>query len=322
MNLETARYQSCYLSDTGKVVSNSSDTLVPQATGDPSTEPFALSLEGESWPAPGRPAEVAERLMYRLHDAGDPSIALDGCNRLSFEPSISVTPDGSTASTPTGLTVDEHFPQESLTVPEGLAPSDAKGLSVTLPAGVTLNAAAADGLAACSMSEIALQSAEAPSCPDASKVATVKVKTPLLPDPLEGAAYLAAQEANPFGSLVAMYIYAEDPKAGVRAKVAGEVFEDPVTGQLTAHFERDPAFAGGSVAEQFLPQLPYEDVEPHFFGGSRAPLSTPAQCGGYTTTGTFNPWSGGAMTNRRRNSRSQQARTDPRVQARCLLCHR
>ncbi len=200
------------------------------------------------------------------------------------------------ASSPAGLKVDEHFPQALLMEPEGLAPSDAKGLSVTLPPGVTLNPAAADGLEACSLSEIALQTAEAPTCPDASKVATVKIKTPLLPDPLEGAAYLATQEANPFGSLVAMYIYAEDPKAGVRAKVAGEVLQNPETGQLTAHFERDPTFEGGSAAEQFLPQLPYEDVELEFFGGERAPLATPTQCGTYTTTGTFTPWSGNATT--------------------------
>ncbi len=161
-----------------------------------------------------------------------------------------------------------------------------------LPAGLALNPAASDGLEACSMGGIALKSAETSSCPDASKVATVRIKTPLLPDPLEGAAYLGAQEANPFGSLIAMYIYAEDSKAGVRAKVAGEIVQDPVSGQLTAHFERDPVFEGGSAAEQFLPRLPYEDVELHFFGGDRAPLSTPAQCGRYTTTGTFTPWSG------------------------------
>ncbi len=265
---------------------------LPTSCGGPSSEPLKFSVEGDSWSAPGKPSEVAEPLSYKLHDAGDPSIAVDGCNRLGFDPSISVIPDGSAASTPTGLKVDEHFPQETLTEPEGLAPSDAKGLSVTLPPGVTLNPAAADGLEACSMSEITLQGSEAPTCPNASKVATVKIKTPLLPEPLEGAAYLAAQEANPFGSLVAMYIYAEDPKAGVRAKVAGEVLQNPETGQLTAHFERDPTFEGGSAAEQFLPQLPYEDVELEFFGGERAPLATPAQCGTYTTTGTFTPWSG------------------------------
>ena len=133
-----------------------------------------------------------------------------------------------------------------------------KGLSVTLPEGVALNPAAADGLQACSQEEIGLQSPAPPSCPEAAKVATVKIKTPLLPNPLEGAAYLATQDANPFGSLVALYVYAEDPVSGVRAKAAGEVLENPVTGQLTAHFEGDPVFEddpryADEPEAQFLP---------------------------------------------------------------------
>ncbi|MFI5005342.1 MAG: hypothetical protein ACHQE6_10050, partial [Solirubrobacterales bacterium] len=199
-------------------------------------------------------------------------------------------------STPTGLTVDEHVPQETSLNPTGLGESYVKGLSVTLPAGVALNPAAADGLQACSMELIALQSPEPTGCPESAKIATAKIKTPLLANALEGAAYLATQNQNPFGSLVAMYINAEDPVSGIRAKAAGEVLEDPVTGQLTAHFEGDPVFQNdpryaGDVAAQFLPQTPFEDVELHFFGGDRAPLTTPQACGAYTTTGTFTPWS-------------------------------
>ena len=82
----------------------------------------------------------------------------------------------------------------------------------------------------------------------------------------------------------------------MRAKATGEVLENPATGQLTAHFEGDPLFENdprysGNLAAQFLPQTPFEDVELHFFGGDRAPLVTPTECGAYTTTGTFTPWS-------------------------------
>ena len=40
-----------------------------------------------------------------------------------------------------------------------------------------------------------------------------------------------------------------------------------MTGQLVATFKNTP-------------QLPFEDLNLHFFGGSRAPLGTPALCGG------------------------------------------
>jgi hypothetical protein len=225
----------------------------------------------------------------------------DGCNRLPFNPSVKVTPDGQAGSTPTGLTVDEHVSQLSTLAPEGLAESDVKGLSVTLPEGVALNPAGADGLQACSVEEIGLQSPEANTCPEASKVATAVIRTPLLSEPLEGAAYLATQDTNPFGSLVALYVYAENAKEGVRAKATGEVLENPVTGQLTSHFEGDPVFENdpafaGNVQAQYLPPVPFEDVELHFFGGDRAPLATPPLCGSYTTTGTFTPWSGNPTT--------------------------
>jgi hypothetical protein len=263
-------------------------TLPTECTG-----PVHTTVEADSWQEEGLFTAPFE---YTFKDNLGQPIGMDGCNQVPFTPSIKVTPDGQAGSTPTGLTVDEHVPQETSLNPEGLAEADVKGLSVTLPAGVALNPAAADGLQACSMELIALQNAEPPGCPEAAKVATAVVKTPLLAHPLEGAAYLATQDTNPFGSLVALYLFVEDPVSGVRAKAAGEVLEDPVTGQLTAHFEGDPLFENdprfaGNLAAQFLPQTPFEDVELHFFGGDRAPLVTPTECGAYTTTGTFTPWS-------------------------------
>jgi hypothetical protein len=262
------------------------------------TGPVHATVEGDSWEREGAFTPPFE---YTFLDNLGHTVGMDGCNQEPFTPSVKITPDGQAGSTPTGLTVDEHVPQESSLNPTGLSESAVKGLSVTLPEGVALNPAGADGLQACSIEGIGLQSPEATTCPEAAKVATAKVKTPLLSEPLEGAAYLATQSTNPFGSLVALYLYVENPVAGVRAKATGEVVENPVTGQLTAHFEGDPIFEqnpayANDVAAQFLPQVPFEDVELHFFGGDRAPLGTPAKCGSYTTTGTFTPWSGNATT--------------------------
>ncbi len=230
----------------------------------------------------------------------EPMAALDGCNHPPFEPSIGVAPDVSDGSTPTGLTVDVHLPQESVLHAKSVAESTLKETTVALPVGVTLNPGGADGLEACSEAQIGFTGIQAETgldlfteklpeplepghnfCPDASKIGTVKIKTPLLPNALEGAVYLAQQNANPFGSLIAMYIVAYDPVSGSLVKLPGQVVTDPVTGQIVSTFDHTP-------------QLPFEDLELHFFGGERAPLSTPSACGAYTTSAVFTPWTGEA----------------------------
>jgi hypothetical protein len=143
-------------------------------------------------------------------------------------------------------------------------------------------------------------------CADASKIGTVRIKTPLLEHELfggeqgvPGGIYLAAQEANPFGSLMAVYFVAEDPVSGVLLKLPGEVTlcksvgEDP----LNASGQPIPGVdcqALGQVVTTLenTPQDPFEEFEAHFFGGEKAPLTTPAYCGTYTTETSFVPWSG------------------------------
>jgi hypothetical protein len=254
-------------------------------------EPMQSSLEVDSWSHPGA---FTTPSVYTLEDASGP-LGIDGCGQVPFEASIKAAPDIEAASRPSGLSVDVHVPQETTLNPEGVSTSDVKDIQVTLPEGVTLNPSGANGLEACSESEVGYLGKEpgelearlfsselsSPFCPDASKIATAKITTPLLPHPLEGAVYLAAQNANPFGSLVAMYLVAEDKVSGVLVKLPGEVSLNGTTGQVTATFKNNP-------------QLPFEDAELSFFGGERAPLSTPSRCGTYTTTASFTPWSGNA----------------------------
>jgi hypothetical protein len=170
-----------------------------------------------------------------------------------------------------------------------------------LPAGIQLSPSGADGLQSCPNAQIGFtgvnpitngyEFTDAPAaCPDASKIATVAIKTPLLPNPLEGQVYLAAPQnfagalENPFGSLVAMYIVAEDPVSGTLVKLPGSVSTDASTGQIVATFDNTP-------------QLPFEQLELHFFGGARAPLSTPAGCGSYTVAASISPWSSAEAAN-------------------------
>jgi hypothetical protein len=234
------------------------------------------SIETDSWEHIGQFTAPKEYAFQ--NSAGEP-YGFDGCNRLNFEPSISVAPDGQQAATPTGLTVNVHVAQEGGLNPSGLEESAVKDTTVTLPAGVVLNPAGADGLSSCSLEQVGLERAAEQECPESAKVGTVEIHTPLLPHPLVGAAYLAAQDANPFGSLIALYLVVKDPYSGVIVKLAGQVTPDPVTGQLVSTFKETP-------------ELPFEDLALHFFGGSRAPLGAPALCGGYTTAASIGPWSG------------------------------
>ena len=129
-------------------------------------------------------------------------------------------------------------------------------------------------------------------CANASKIASVTIHSPLLPNPLTGFAYLAAQEANPFGSVVAMYLVAEDPVSGTLVKLPGKVELCQGAGEVIAGMTCQGL---GQIVSTFEddPQLPFEDAELHFFGGERAPLSSPTRCGAYTTQASFTPWTGG-----------------------------
>jgi hypothetical protein len=272
---------------------------------------FRSTLLADSWPYEERPSEPAKPATYELEQNGHP-LSIAGCNHLPFSPSITASPDVPDASTSTGLTTDVHVPQTAELNPEGLAESSVKDITVALPAGVAVNPAGADGLEGCSEhlvgyegeqefplepgvkqlafsprlpgsfgtegSEATLQPG-VNFCANASEIGTVNIKTPLLAHELTGAVYLATQNANPFGSLLAMYIVAEDPVSGTVVKLPGEVSLNGQTGQLTATFNNSP-------------ELPFEDAVLHFFGGERAPLATPSRCGAYTTTASFAPWSG------------------------------
>jgi hypothetical protein len=118
-----------------------------------------------------------------------------------------------------------------------------------------------------------------PTCPDGSKLGTAEIKTPVLDSPLVGTIYLAAQEENPFGSLLAIYLVVNDPLTGIVIKLPGEIQADPVTGQLTTVFDNSP-------------QLPFEDLVLEFRGGGpRSELATSEICGTSQTEGEWTPWS-------------------------------
>jgi len=211
--------------------------------------------------------------------------AITGCAALDFEPTIEVRPTSEVADSPTGLHVDLRVPQNE--DPDELATPDLRDAVVKLPAGFTLNPSSANGLEACTPAQFGLTTAvgvapihttPAPAaCPDAAKIGTVQIDTPLLDHPLPGGVYVAEPYQNPFGSLLAIYIAVADPESGVVIKLAGHVEIGP-NGQLTTTFAENP-------------QLPFDSFKLDFFGGDLAALKTPAVCGDFQTSATLTPWS-------------------------------
>ena len=112
-----------------------------------------MTITADSWEERG----VFKSGEGVLHEPGGGPLGMDGCNHLPFSPSISVAPDGQAASTPTGLTVGVHVPQQNTLNATGLAEADVKDTTVTLPAGVQFSPAAADGLLACSDEQIGFE---------------------------------------------------------------------------------------------------------------------------------------------------------------------
>lgn len=201
-------------------------------------------------------------------------VGADGCDSVPFDPSLNVQSSSQSSDSPTGISVDVNVPQPQN--PTGVAESNLKKAVVTLPEGTSINPAAADGLAGCTQAQIALSDTSDPSCPNASKIGSVQITSPLQPDPLQGSIYQATPDDNPFGSLLAIYIVAQG--GGVTVKLPGEIATDPATGQVTATIDN-------------APQLPFSQFSLSFSGGPRGALATPTTCGTKTTTAELSSWS-------------------------------
>ena len=267
--------------------------------------PQSVSIWANTWLDPDTTGEAS---FLTPGGSGAPA-GFGECAKLPFEPSITESdPTTERADSPTGLRFGLHVPQpegvvarEEGGVTVGAEPAaheaDLKDVTIAFPAGLAVNPSEADGLQACSEAQVGFTgfaeldpSSEpgartpqftpgAAECPEASKLGTVKVKTPLLGHELAGAIYLARQGENPFGSLLAVYIAIDDPVSGIIVKLPGEVRLDPTTGQISTVVNQDP-------------QVPFEDFHIELTEGARAPLTTPATCGEYGTTSLLSPWDG------------------------------
>jgi hypothetical protein len=201
---------------------------------------------------------------------------VSGCEAQPFEPSLEVTPATREAGQPSGYTVGIDVPQNM--DPDGVATAQVKDVSVTLPEGVAISPPSANGLDACTDAQFELHGDAPVACPDASKLGTLKIETPVLEEPVNGFAYLGSQLSDDpmSGQMYRLFLVAKAD--GVLVKLQGQVKADPNTGQLTTTFEDNP-------------QLPFERMELSLDDGARASLVNPG-CGTRTATARLTSWAG------------------------------
>nr|WP_246345631.1 hypothetical protein [Conexibacter arvalis] len=228
-----------------------------------------------------------------LFEAAD---GVDGCERLSFSPSLDLRPESPRAGvgSPYGVTIE--VPQSD--DPDGLATPAVRDVSVTLPKGVAVSPSSAHGLVGCTDAQAALGSLAQPACPAASKIGTVSIETPLLEGPLTGAIHLGQPKSMDAqtGEMLRTLLIASG--YGVTVKLEGKITPDPVTGRLRAVFADNP-------------QLPFSKLRLRFQGGDRAPLTNPQTCGTHTTSATITSWGGQSVTSDSSFEITQDANGDP-----------
>lgn len=259
--------------------------------------PLNAELEFNTFESPGVTNTATSTVYPRV----------TGCDELSFAPSIAVAPETGQADQPSGYAVDLRVPQAQ-NFGGDLGTPAVRGVSLTLPAGVSLSPAAAQGLASCAETgpggiNIEGPESEAPGlggmiypapgkCPAASEIADVEAQTPLLGEHLHGHLFVATPQCGGAGQpgcgpadaedgrLFGVYLEVAAPASGVIVKLAGHAHVNSATGQITVVFEDAPRF-------------PLSEVSVVTTGGPRAVLATPQGCGSGQASASIVAWAGG-----------------------------
>ncbi len=231
---------------------------------------FDASVEANSWEEP-----------LSTSSANTEIGPITECERVPFDPSIEVMPTTTSAESASGLSATVVVPQ-AWDNPISLATANLKDAVVTLPDGVTINPGAGSGLGACTPEEYAKESSSSlpgEGCPQESKIGSVEIETPILPDTdkIAGAVYVAAP-SDPLNSKLGLYVVAKDPARGIVVKVAGEVRLNELTGQIETRFLDNP-------------QQPFSRFVLKFRPGGTGPLVSPPACGAYSVQAALTPWS-------------------------------
>jgi hypothetical protein len=282
---------------------------------DCSAGPLSATMEVDSWQHPGK-YDSREAVAY-------PQVT--DCNMLQFQPSLSVQPETTQADEPSGYNFTVANPQSESPFTPGTP--ELKDATVTLPAGVSISPAAADGLRGCAetgpeginigsgetgVGGVDLHEEEATElgaghlggnnspyddglyhtspghCPAASTVGTVEVETPLLTSPLEGHVYVAQPRCGGNGQSPCS---AEDALNGNLFGIYLEAAGSGAVIKLSGSVSINPSTGQITASFRENPQIPFGAFRLHFTGGPRATLANPQTCGPATTAADLSAWS-------------------------------
>jgi hypothetical protein len=214
-----------------------------------------------------------------LEDAAtfETAVGADGCESVPFKPGLDVT-GGSATDSPEPATVDVQLPFNP--DPTKIQTSYLLKAVLTLPEGAGLNPSVANGLEPCTDAQFGQGTNDPIGCPESSKIGTVEVTSPALPETIGGTVYVGQPLSNnpSSGNQFRIFIHVTSAKFGVNVRLIGNVFPNPQTGQLTAVVDNNP-------------QAPFTSFKVHINGGPRGALTSPDTCGPHTTTASFHPWS-------------------------------
>jgi hypothetical protein len=211
-----------------------------------------------------------------------------GCG-LNFNPSFKLEGETSTSDKPDGITAVLTAEHPEISKPDSADLSTAK---VVLPEGMTMNPSAGAGLAGCTRKQIGIETRSNEECPPASKIGTVELEVPTLPQhSLSGPIFLGQPEGKPIeGPPYTIYLDAESARYGTKVRIEGTVTPNLTTGQL------ETTFKDTSQTPNNIPQAPFNEVKLHFNGGAFAPIANPLKCETGKVKSEFTPFSGSTIS--------------------------
>jgi hypothetical protein len=258
-------------------------TCLGEATPGPSGSIYSTYLLAGSYEEAASPGyQFPASAQPAFESPIPPGTSPKSCGTIPYAPSLAVSPGTALSDSPAGATVNVAVPH--ILGADNQDSSNTRTAQVSLPIGMGLNPSAANGLQACTDAQFRQHSsAPGTDCPAASKVGTVTIESPPLPEGLlSGNVYVGQQLSRDpaSGEEYRIFVDAESARYGISVRLLGKVSADPRTGQLTTTFTDNP-------------QVPFTSFKISFDAGPRAVLSSPPICASNAGS-RLTPWSGNA----------------------------